>query len=75
MKTIYILFIIFNFLFILSSCSLPTRNWAWVVEDTKNIMNNYGNTLQWSVKDARAVRDMYNQDTADLQKEIQESIK
>ncbi len=61
--------------FFLFSCSMPTRDWVWVVEDTKNVINDYGNTLEGSVKDVRAVRDLYNQDNEDLQKAIQDSIK
>lgn len=67
------IFIFLVLSFWLFSCMETTKEDVWVIEDTKNIISDYGDTLQWSVKDARAVRDMYNQDNEDLQKEIQKS--
>lgn len=68
-------FIFLALSFGLFSCMETTKEDVWVIEDTKNIISDYGDTLQWSVKDARAVRDMYNQDNVDLQKEIQDSLR
>ena len=55
MKKIIILLITF----LLVSCWNTEEQ--WVVEETWEILNDYVDTLEWSIWDAKAVRDLMNQ--------------
>lgn len=42
----------------------------WIIEDTWNIMNEYADTLEWSIWDAKAVRDLMNQKNDKLKESL-----
>lgn len=67
MKTFLILTIIFS----LFSCDNSKTNEVWVVEETSKIINNYPDTLESSVKDAKKIKEKYNKNNNDLEKQLQ----
>lgn len=71
MRTIILLILTIS----IFSCSITTKNDIWIVEETKNTINDYGDTLEWSIKDAKNVRDLYNQKGDDLNTNIETSTR
>jgi len=53
MKKIFILFFVS---ILLVSCGQKNKEWQWMVEEAWTIVNWYSDTLEWSVKDARAAK-------------------
>lgn len=47
----------------------------WIIEDTTEIINGYWDTLKGSVQDARTVKELYDSNNNDLQKDIQNAYK
>lgn len=47
----------------------------WIIEDTTEIINGYWDTLQWSVNDARTVKELYDSNNNNLQQDIQNAYK
>lgn len=47
----------------------------WIVDDTKDTINEYVDTLESSIGDAKEVRDLYNQKANELQDELRNVVK
>jgi len=47
----------------------------WVVQDTRDVINDYADTLEWSIRDAREVKDQYEQNSQKLQEDIKNAYK
>lgn len=63
-----------SFLFLLLfifSCSKTDSTKPWMIEETKQIINDYPDTLIESIQDAKKVRQQYDENG----KELEESIK
>nr|MDD3720343.1 hypothetical protein [Candidatus Gracilibacteria bacterium] len=71
MRTIILLILTIS----IFSCSITTKNDIGIVEETKNTINDYGDTLEGSIKDAKNVRDLYNQKGDDLNTNIETSTR
>lgn len=64
---------IFLIIFLCFSCSKNEDN-PWVIQESSQIMNNYADTLEWSIKDAKEVRDTYNSWVQDFNNQINNAI-
>lgn len=63
-------------LFLLFSCSKTTDNKdPWMLEETKQIISDYPDTLESSIQDAKKVTKQYNQNSQDLEKQLQNATK
>lgn len=72
MKLLFLIIFVFSII----SCSKTTDNndsWTWILEETKQIINDYPDTLESSIKDAKKVRDQYNENGKELEKSIIDS--
>ena len=60
---------------LLFSCSTTTqkKDEPWVIQDTTQRLNDYQDTLESSVQNAKKVRDQYNQNWKDLEQSITNS--
>ncbi len=47
----------------------------WVIQDTRETINDYTNTLEWSIKDAKAIKDLYDENNKKLQEDINKLYK
>jgi len=61
-------------LLLLFSCSktTDTNNTPWMLEETKQIINDYPDTLKSSIQDAKKVTNEYNQNAKELEQKLQE---
>lgn len=71
-KIIYILLLS---LFLLSCSDQQDNIDVWVIEDTTQIVNDYADTLEWSIQDAKAIKDMIDTKQQDLKQNIQNAYK
>lgn len=67
MKTFLILTIIFS----LFSCSDSKSSEPWVVEETKQIISDYPDTLESSIKDSKKIKNKYDVNNDNLEKQLQ----
>jgi hypothetical protein len=65
-KLLLLVLVLFMF-----SCSGEDSNKPWVVHETKQIISDYPDTLESSIGDARKVQWQMNQNTKDLEKQLQ----
>lgn len=70
--------LILPFILALFSCSLsqsntPEKNETWMIQETKQILNDYPDTMIQSIHDAKKVKEQYNQNWTELQDSIQKS--
>ena len=47
----------------------------WIIEDTTDIIGGYSDTLQWTVNDARSIKESYDSKNQKLQEDIQNAYK
>ena len=61
MKNIFILLFVCLFLF---SCGKKNEEWQWMIEEAWIIVDEYVDTLEWSIIDAKDVKQLieWNQD-------------
>ena len=55
-------------IFLLVSCTWSDKE--WVIENTVNTIDWYSDTLEWSVKDAKEVKSLLEQNNIKLENEI-----
>jgi hypothetical protein len=84
MKKIFCVFFILFFIFscwkedvenLIESWSWKLNEKKWVVDDTRETINEYVDTLEWSIGDAKEVKDLYNQKANELQDELRNAGK
>ena len=63
-----ILLLIFVLLF-LFSCSEPEEK--WMIQESWEIINEYVDTLEWSIGDSKEVRDLLNKNNDRLKNSLQ----
>lgn len=52
-------------------CSTTTQdNKPWMIEETKQILNDYPDTLESSIKDAKKVQEQYNNNVQELETKL-----
>lgn len=69
-------FITIMILILLTSCSKTTDNKEpWMIQETKQIINDYPDTLESSIQDAKKVTKQYNQNAQDLERQLQNATK
>lgn len=66
-----IILIIAILLFVVACSKSNQDNKPWMFEETKQIINDYPDTLESSIQDAKKVTEQYNQNAKDLQDNIQ----
>lgn len=52
---------------LLWGCSSKNDTWEWVIEESWKILNEYIDTLEWSVSDAKAAAELINQKNGNLE--------
>jgi hypothetical protein len=62
-------------LFSLFSCSNTDNKEPWIIQETKQIISDYPDTLESSIKDARKVSEQNNQNAQDLERQLQNATK
>lgn len=67
--------LIFLLLFWLFSCSDSKKDDVWVVKETSQIISDYPDTLESTVKDARSVTEQQNNSNSTLEKQLQDARK
>jgi len=55
-------------LFLIISCWKKENK--WIIEDSTKIMDNYTNTLEWTIKDAHDIKKMVDINQQNLQDEL-----
>ncbi|MFA5917501.1 MAG: hypothetical protein WC850_04710 [Candidatus Gracilibacteria bacterium] len=69
-------FITIMILILLTSCSKTTDNKEpGMIQETKQIINDYPDTLESSIQDAKKVTKQYNQNAQDLERQLQNATK
>lgn len=70
-----IIFIIATILFVWCNATTNNeeKNETWVVEESAQIINDYGDTMVNSIQDAKKVTEQYNQNWKELEESIQKS--
>ena len=63
--------LILTLIFLLFSCNSHKTNEVWVVEETSKIIGDYPDTLESSIKDAKKVKNQYNTNNDELEKQLQ----
>ncbi len=60
-------------LFLLFSCSKTTDNKEpWMLEETKQIISDYPDTLESSIQDAKKAKEKYDQSKKELEQQLQD---
>lgn len=70
MRTILIITILLS---IISCSNTNKNNEPTMIQETKQIINDYPDTLESSIKDAKKVTEQYNQNWKELEESIQKS--
>lgn len=64
-KIIYIFLLI-----ILASCSSTEKDDVWIIEDSKDVVDNYVDTMQSSIKNAKEAKEILDKRWEDLTKNL-----
>jgi ABC-type transporter Mla subunit MlaD len=65
--------LIISLLFLLFSCSNTDNKETWIIQETKQIISDYPDTLESSIQDAKKVTKQYNQNSKNLEESIKTS--
>jgi len=66
-------FLILTLIFLLFSCNSSKPNEVWVVEETKQIISDYPDTLESNIKDAKKIKEQYNKSNTNLEKQLEDA--
>lgn len=66
--------ILFLSIFIIFSCSKNDNN-PWIIKESSQIFDDYADSMEWSIKDAKGVKEIYNSWINDLNNKINEFTK
>lgn len=59
--------------FLLFSCSNSETKEVWVIDETKQIISDYPDTLELSLKDAKKVKEQYDENNSNLEKQLKDA--